>query len=119
MKDGTTINQREIFLAPFPYSDLSDFKKRPILVLSTNNHLLNNKDFLCCALTSSKKNFYRGIEIENSDLEEGFLKFETAIIPSKIFVINKGKLINKIGKLSYFKAKEVFHKIINEIKIEK
>lgn len=117
MKDGTIVKQRDIFLAPFPYSDLSEIKQRPVLVLSCKEYLIKNQDFLCCILTSSKKNFYRGIKIENSDLEIGKLQFETVAIPSKIFSLHKKSVIKKIGKASKSKTKEITNKILEEIKI--
>ncbi len=33
---GIMYKQREIVLLPFPYSDLSAIKKRPILIISNN-----------------------------------------------------------------------------------
>ncbi len=77
MKFGTNIKQRDIVLIPFPYSDLSTEKKRPVLIISNENYHKNNQDVICCALTSSKREIYHGIKINNQNLEEGNLKLES------------------------------------------
>ena len=46
-------DQGEIILIPFPYSDLTGFKKRPALIIS-NSKLNETEDKVCCLITSQK-----------------------------------------------------------------
>lgn len=59
MKDGIIANQRDIVLIVCPYSDLSQNKKRPVLILSNNDYNFHNEDIICCAITSNPRNYAR------------------------------------------------------------
>ena len=50
---GTNYKQKEIVLVPFPYSDLSATKKRPVLIVSNNHYNNNFEDVIVCVITSS------------------------------------------------------------------
>lgn len=76
MKDGINFDQRDIVLIPFPYSNLLTSKKMPVLIISNSKYNQSNEDIICCALTSSKKFFHKGILITNKDLELGKLNIE-------------------------------------------
>ena len=116
-KSGMNIEQRDIILIPFPYTDLLTIKKRPVLVLSNFYYHKNNNDMICCAITSSKKQIHNGIKIENKDLEKGQLKTHSTIKPSKIFTILRSITIKKIGKLNLEKTKEVIKSLNLEINL--
>ena len=118
MKFGMNIKQRDVILIPFPYSDLSTLKKRPVLVLSNKEYHENNNDMICCAITSSEKEIHRGIKIDNSDLEEGELKSKSTIKPSKLFTILREIAVKKIGILNIEKTKEVIKNLELDIRID-
>lgn len=107
MMSGTTISQRDIILIPFPYSDFIGYKKRPVLVLSNSLHHMNNNDMICCAITSSSKQFHKGIVLEKQDFESGYLRVNSAVIPSKLFTILQKRAIKRIGRLKPEKTIEV------------
>ena len=118
MKDGTIINQRDIILMPFPYTELLSSKKRPVLILSNSKYHKTNNNVICCSLTSSKKFFQEGILIDNNDLESGYLKHASIIKPSIIFTILQDRIIKKIGRLNIGKTKEVIKDLNYYIEIE-
>ncbi|MCX6742064.1 MAG: type II toxin-antitoxin system PemK/MazF family toxin [Candidatus Pacearchaeota archaeon] len=118
MINGTSIKQRDIILIPFPYSDLNGIKKRPALILSGKDYLSKNNDVICCAMTSSPKNFDRGVMITNIDLDLGHLDFDTAVIPCKLFNSHKHMIIKHIGRLNIKKSKEVVEFLKVNIKID-
>lgn len=118
MNAGTDIKQRNIILVPFPYSELNGIKKRPALILSGTEYISKNNNVICCALTSSSKNFERGLLITDNDLEIGHLDFETAVIPCKLFNPHKEKIIKNIGRLGIDKSKKVVELLKLNIKIE-
>ncbi|WP_217177987.1 hypothetical protein [Methanoplanus limicola] len=41
----------EVLAVPFPFSDLSDFKRRPVLVIATPE----GEDIIVCQITPAKK----------------------------------------------------------------
>ncbi len=119
MKSGMNIKQRNIVLIPFPYSDLSTEKKRPVLIISNEDYHKNNQDVICCAITSSKEQIYRGVAIDNSDLEEGNLKTKSTVKPGKIYSILRNRIIMKIGKLNIEKTEEIIKSLNLNIKLDK
>lgn len=112
-------SQRDIIFIPFPYSDLSDAKKRPALIVSNKTHNNINDDVICCAITKSPRNFPNSVEIEQSDLEKGTLYFKSRVKPSKIFTISKDKIIQVFGKLNINKSEEIVKELKILIEIDK
>jgi len=94
-------------LIPFPYSDLTQEKKRPVIVISGKKYNEKNSDLICCAITSNPRDYANSISISNSDLDVGNLKYESKIKPNKIFTLEQNKVIKHLGRLSILKSKEV------------
>lgn len=118
MKGGISFNQRDIIFVPFPFSDLSGDKKRPVLILSGKEYNKNNNNYICCALTSKIQNFKRGVKIDSSNLDEGNLTYDSAIIPCQLFNANKIIAIKKIARLNKEKSIEVVKFLNLSIDIE-
>lgn len=118
MKGGIIVNQRDIVLIVYPYSDLSQKKKRPVLVLSNNNYNFHNEDIICCAITSNPKNYANSIGFSSVDLESGRLPFESRIKSNKVFTLNQNFIIKKLARLNIEKSKEVVEKLNIFIEIE-
>jgi len=111
MKSGIRFEQGEIVLMPFPFSDLSNVKHRPVLVLSKGEYNSIVEDFIVCGITSNLKNTDYSVLISNKDLVEGKLPVESMIKVDKIFTLEQGLVKKKIGKVSG----EVFEKIKEEM----
>ena len=92
---GTSIEQRSVILVPFPYTDLSGSKKRPSLVISSDEFNNKNEDVICCLITSNPQDRQHAVNITTKDMESGYLEFESKIKPYRLFTINK-KLVYKI-----------------------
>ncbi|MBD3204043.1 type II toxin-antitoxin system PemK/MazF family toxin [Candidatus Woesearchaeota archaeon] len=105
------INQRDLFIVPFPFSDFSGRKVRPVIVISNNEFNHKSEDVIVCGITSNIINNMYSVIIQNSDLEEGRLIIESAIKAENILKINKKILIKKIGALK----KEVFTEAVEKI----
>lgn len=118
MTNGMTFNQREIILIPFPYSDLSQNKKRPAIILSNSGYNSNNEDVICCAITSNPRNYANSVEIKTTDLDSGNLRYDSRVKPNKVFTLQQNLIIKKIGKLDISKSKEIVDKLKICIKIE-
>jgi len=105
------IRQREILLVPFPFSDFSSKKVRPVLVLSKDNYNDSSEDIIVSAITSniSKDNY--SILIISEYLEEGHLIGASSIKVENILRIDKKLLIKKIGKLN----QKVFDKALRQL----
>jgi len=116
---GTSIEQRGVILVPFPYTDLSGSKKRPALVISSNEFNNKNDDVICCLITSNLQDRQYAINITTKDMENGYLEFESKIKPYRLFTVNK-KLVYKIlGKLDISKSRLVIDEIYKIVTLDK
>ena len=113
MRGGTMYDQRDIILIPFPYSDLTGFKKRPALILS-NSILNKTDDRICCLITSQKTK--EGVIIDNKSIEEGNLPFKSWAKPHRIFTIDKKIILKKICKINAKLHKEILSGLNDSLK---
>ncbi|MEK6934393.1 MAG: type II toxin-antitoxin system PemK/MazF family toxin [Nanoarchaeota archaeon] len=102
--------QGEILIVPFPFSDLSSIKQRPVLILSKSGYNKNTEDIITCGITSHLKDSKYSVLIENKDLESGEIPTTSRIKVDKLFTIEKGIVKKRIGKVN--------RKIIEEVKKE-
>jgi len=107
-----TFRKGDIVLYPFPYTDLSNRKIRPCLVLS--NEI--NEDVILCQITS--KNIISdsySIELNRDETIEGSLLIDSYIRANMLFTANKFHILKKICCLSNSKYNLVINKILELI----
>ncbi len=93
--------QSEIVLVPFPYSDLSSSKKRPVLIVSNNEYNKKYPDIVVTSITSVRKqNDKFSIPLLDSDLDYGILPEQSFILVHKLFTISKQKILKKFSRIS-------------------
>jgi len=105
------IKQRDLILVPFPFSDQSRRKVRPVIIISNDNFNDNSEDILVVGVTSniSRDNF--SIELKNDDLEEGKLITKCHVKIDNILKLDKELIMKKIGRIN----KRIFNEIIDNI----
>ncbi|MEA2015982.1 MAG: type II toxin-antitoxin system PemK/MazF family toxin [Actinomycetota bacterium] len=108
-------NQREIVLVPFPYTDLSNTKRRPVLIVSGNDYNHRHNDVIVAVISSnlSYKDDY-SVSLEDKDLEIGILPESSVIKVHKLFTISKSRIIKKFSLIRKEKFKAVF-KILTKL----
>jgi len=102
-----TYEQGDILLMPFPYSDLTAVKKRPVLVVSDGQYNSIGDDIIICGITSNPKLAPYSVTFENSDLVSGGVPSSSRVKADKIFALEKSGIIKKLAKLSDKKIDEV------------
>jgi len=102
----------DVVVVPFPFSDLTNTKKRPAFVLSD----LHGDDVILCQITSQKVKDKHAIEISDSDFHKGSLSQISNIRPNKIFTADSNIIEKCVGKINDSKFKEVTDEIIKIIK---
>ncbi len=109
-------NQGDIVLLPFPYSDLSENKKRPALIIS--NRLINqSEDRICCLIT---RNFRKGdLPIKTNNLQTGKLPFKSFARPQRVFTIHNAIIKKKLCKINKEFHKEVISKLNEYVMLDK
>ena len=88
-----TYKQGDIVIIPFPFTDLSQRKRRPALIIS-NNIVNATGDYLLAQVTSRNKNDNLSIEIADSDYASAPLPVKSYVRVHKIFCLH-GSLIEK------------------------
>ena len=105
------VNQRELVLLPYPFSDMEGTKVRPALVISNNSFNKKSDDCIMVPLTAIIKNEPYSIIINQKDLSSGKLLKQSRIRADKIFCVEKNLIIMKIGVIN----EEIFEKVKSEI----
>jgi len=116
MISGTAFEQGEIVLVPFPFSDLSISKQRPVLIISKNVYNQNSEDIITCGITSYLKNAPCSVLIDNKNLINGSIPKKSRIKVDKLFTIKKDlvrRKIAQINKQTFDQVKCEFLKLIN------
>jgi mRNA interferase MazF len=98
----------DIVVVPFPFSDLSDAKRRPALVVAT----LAGDDVILCQITSQARKDVSAIALNIEELRGGTLNQQSNIRPNRLFTCDSGIILYRIGSLSDLKMTEVTGKII-------
>lgn len=85
----------EIVLIPFPYSDLTTTKKRPVPALTPPD---KNGDFIALAVTSVETPEY-AVKLENKALTAGRLPKPSWVRVDKVFTLSTSSIIKCFGTL--------------------
>ena len=100
MPSGKVIfRQRDVLLTKFPFSDLRQFKVRPVLGLSNDAYNRRFADLVFCAVTSTLRPHPYGARIGSQDLEEGVLKVESQVRADTMTALEQQIVLKKIGRL--------------------
>ncbi len=73
-----------VVLVPFPFSDLSQAKLRPALVVADAGH----DDWVLCQITSNAYTDRTAIELSDADFQSGSLRLTSFVRPGKLFTAN-------------------------------
>ncbi|MDJ0674036.1 MAG: type II toxin-antitoxin system PemK/MazF family toxin [Calothrix sp. MO_167.B42] len=98
----------DVVIVPFPFSDLTQAKRRPALVVAN----LQGNDLILCQITSQVVSDEYAINIDNSDFSTGGLNQISNIRPNRLFTAEQSIILYKAGQLKSEKLEEVIVKII-------
>ncbi len=104
-----TFVKGDVVIVPFPFSDLSQTKRRPALVVAT----LAGEDLILCQITSQARSDRYAIAISNASFSDGSLNRNSNVRPNRLFTGDTGIIIYKAGELKGEKLKEVIDQIID------
>lgn len=94
----------DVVLFPFPYTDLSDRKLRPCLVLSEEM----GEDIMLCQITSQRlrKDEY-SVELKPANTTDGTIMIDSYIRANMIFTASKSQIRRKLCKVKDDKYRQV------------
>ena len=99
MKSGTTPNQGDIVLVPIPFTDLSAFKKRPALVLSTTAYNRRSNDIIVAGITSNPAAKGTIIPIADDCIVQGTLPVKSYVRAANVYTLDKRIIVKVYGRL--------------------
>ena len=98
-----------VVLVPFPFSDLSQTKMRPALVLAD----AGRGDWVLCQITSKPYGDAKAIEVKDDSLKTGSLRVISYVRPGKLFTANHSLIAMQVGTLKAEKFKRVIEAVID------
>lgn len=110
------IEQRDLLLVPFPFSDQSGRKVRPVIVISNNEFNNNSKDVIVIGVTSNISKDKYTINLTNNNLDEGKLLTNCYIKIENVLKLDKELIIKKIGKINKVILKNIIDKLFEIIR---
>ena len=102
----------DIIVINFPFSNLKDSKRRPVMVLKVPK----GEDIIVNQITGSSYESEVEISINNDDFSSGSLKRESFVRIDKICSIEKTLIKYKIGSLKHEKFNEILYKVVEFLK---
>ena len=84
-----------VVLVPFPFSDLSQAKLRPAIVLAA----VGRDDWILCQITSTPYGDPRAIPLGDADFATGSLHVASYVRPGKLFTAHKRLMVSHVGQL--------------------
>ena len=99
----------DVVVVPFPFSDLTEAKRRPAFVLAE----LDGEDRILCQITSQQFKDRYAVSLDESDFEDGSLRKISNIRPNRIFTADSSLIRYKVGRIKTNKIDEVVKKIID------
>ena len=99
----------DVVVVPFPFSDLSQSKRRPALVLAE----LTGDDLILCQITSKSITDRYAIEIDTEDFISGSLSQISNIRPNRLFTADRSIVVYKVGEISAEKLQMAINGVVN------
>ena len=96
-----------IVLVRFPFSDLSQAKLRPTVVLAH----AGRGDWILCQVTSNPYGDPNAIPITDSDLEIGSLRLDSFVRPGKLFTASGSLMVAQVALLK----SDAFNRILDKL----
>ena len=98
----------DVIVLPFPYSDLSQVKRRPAIVVG----LSSGGDIILCQITSKTVADGDAVPLGSADFVMGALSQPSNIRPNKLFTADSQTVLYQVGAVKQSLLDEVIRKIV-------
>lgn len=94
-----SFNKQDIVLLPFPFADRPGNKKRPAVIVSSDEHHKSFYKYVCVAITSqeNKSNIDRFEHKLKKTKSVGLIYYDQWVLPNKSFTIEESLIDKKLG----------------------
>jgi len=104
-----TLTAGAVVLVRFPFSDLSQTKLRPAVVLAD----AGRGDLILCQVTSKPYGDIRAIKLEDANFSAGSLRVLSYARPGKLFTANRDLILSEVATLQSQSLKQVVDAVVN------
>lgn len=101
-----------IVLIKFPFSDLTNVKLRPALIIAATS----KNDYILCQITSKRYGDDKTVELNTKDMENGSLHRMSYVRYTKLFTANHSIIVSELGKIKNNKFNTLINTLIDFIK---
>ncbi|MCA9750334.1 MAG: type II toxin-antitoxin system PemK/MazF family toxin [Romboutsia sp.] len=108
-------NQGSIVLIPYPYTDLSNTKKRPVVIISKDS--INKENYIVSKITSVIRNDQFTFTIKDIDTETK-LKYKSEVRTNEIFTVHKSLIIKKLTSFKRESLRQLTEKVKENISVK-
>ncbi|MBL7178127.1 MAG: type II toxin-antitoxin system PemK/MazF family toxin [Desulfobacteraceae bacterium] len=102
----------DVVVVPFPFSDLSQSKRRPALIIAS----LEGDDAILCQITSKTIKDSYAISIDGTDFTSGSLRQQSNVRPNRLFTADSHIILYRVGSIKKEKMAQLIEKVIEIIK---
>jgi len=102
----------QVVTLPFPYTDLSPGKLRPVLLLAK----AGREDWIVCQITSNPHIDAHAISIDIGDFVQGGLRHVSYVRPTKLFTAHESLIVADAGVLAQEALKLVQDAVVSIIR---
>ena len=102
----------DVVVIPFPFSDLSQSKRRPALVVAPPEE----NDAILCQITSKAIKDKYAISIDEADFESGSLRQAGNIRPNRLFTGDNHIILYRVGVIKKDKLAQAIEKVVEIIR---
>jgi mRNA interferase MazF len=106
-----TIKQGDILVLDIPFSDFSETKKRPTLVISSTRYNQQFQDIIVASITSQPHDQQFHVRLSQIDLVDGQLKRNSSVKADHPTTVHKKLIERRVGAVSVKKLAEIKQKM--------
>lgn len=107
--------QGDIVFLPYPYTDLSKSKQRPVVIISKNS--INKQNYIVAKITSVIRNDEFSFSIKAADIRAELRK-NSEVRTNEIFTVHKSLIIKKLTSLKKNALRALIDKIKENISVD-
>ena len=104
-----TFSAGTVVLVRFPFSDLSQTKRRPAVVLAD----AGRGDWILCQVTSKPYGDSRAITLEDTSFSAGSLRVLSYARPGKLFTANRDLIVSDVATVKSQSLRQVVDAVVD------
>lgn len=102
-------------MLPYPYTDLSDTKQRPVVIIS--KYSINKQNLIVAKITSVIRNDQFSFPIKPADINAN-LRRRSEVRTNEVFTVHKSLIIKKLASLKKTSIRQLTDKIKDNISVD-